>query len=859
MAQLLNVFTITLLFYSLHQVASDHDTYYIKANSTDVCTQSCLTLSQFVSNSNESGLLDSNITLVFSPGMHYLDTILIVSNISDFSMISENFTAQIRCNRSSDSRIRFIHSQNVHMTNLEFIGCGVYSGYVDKFVVSDTTFRGQENSGTAFTLNLVETTGQMINCAFLSLYWSRRVRLSSVIFATHSSINISKSNFENNGARFFFNFYGGILLTDHQSIVHINASTFIRNRAVTGLYSNNSSITIEASIFYNNVHLGALLISNSSNTTIEQSVFLGSVGFGNLFFSNSNRFIIKMSEFYHNFGITSRGALLHSRNNSVTIEESKFHCNTGIILGFRNSNSTIDVSEFKQNTGAVVLSTNSKVVITTSEFDNNTETGSSLFYQGMILGSYEGTILLNNTNFTNNKAPVLVALSSIIEHHNSLIIVNNSAENGLAIIHLYNSEFIGHYSGNTTVSNNTRSLVVFTSNITFMGNVQFSNNQQPQNTTALQEGGAITLIQSNIFLDGTCRLEHNHAKNGGAIFSIGSKLYVKGDVTVAHNTASRNGGGVYFIESELQCLNKSTFILLNNSATYKGGGLHASNSFIKVISVLKATQVDTAKLNFTNNIAERGGGLSLEANARIIILKYEYGDIVFGSTFTYEQSYAIIFLTNSADYGGAVYVDDDTVSVTCTSDPKTECFFQVLAYIHGLYSLESIPDSILNYTRQNLKTQSVYFSENGATISGSTLYGGLLDRCAVSQFAEVGIKYEEDYKLGGNGITYLKHVSTITDMSISSRPVQVCLCSDNEHNCTHQSHFEVKKGETFNVTLASIDEIGQPVNGLIHASFKFARSAVASGQATREIPAQCTNLTFNVVCYRWSMQGCESL
>ena len=83
-----------------------------------------------------------------------------------------------------------------------------------------------------------------------------------------------------------------------------------------------------------------------------------------------------------------------------------------------------------------------------------------------------------------------------------------------------------------------------------------------------------------------------------------------------------------------------------------------------------------------------------------------------------------IFTANKADYGGAVYVDD-TNSGTCASDPKTKCFFQVLA-IHSLHY-------------QHLKTQSIilYFSQNYATISGSTLYGGLLDRCAVSQFAEV--------------------------------------------------------------------------------------------------------------------------
>ena len=167
-------------------------------------------------------------------------------------------------------------------------------------------------------------------------------------------------------------------------------------------------------------------------------------------------------------------------------------------------------------------------------------------------------------------------------------------------------------------------------------------------------------------------------------------------------------------------------------------------------------------------------------------------------------------------------------------------------FIEGLYDPKSLPQDFLNFTQENLKPQSLYFSENNASISGSTLYGGLLDRCAVNQFAEVRITYAGDIEDGANGIIYLKQVSTITDMSISSKPLKVCLCIDNKHNCTHQRHIEVKKGETFTVSLTSLDQINHPVNGLIHASLNLTGSAVASGQATREIPAKCTNLTFNV-------------
>ena len=90
-----------------------------------------------------------------------------------------------------------------------------------------------------------------------------------------------------------------------------------------------------------------------------------------------------------------------------------------------------------------------------------------------------------------------------------------------------------------------------------------------------QEGGAITLLQSNAYFDRECNLEHNHAENSGAMRSTESKIYVNGDVTLAHNTANETGGGVYLSNSELNCRQKSTFVLWNNTAVHKGGGLHA--------------------------------------------------------------------------------------------------------------------------------------------------------------------------------------------------------------------------------------------------------------------------------------------
>ena len=241
------------------------------------------------------------------------------------------------------------------------------------------------------------------------------------------------------------------------------------------------------------------------------------------------------------------------------------------------------------------------------------------------------------------------------------------------------------------------------------------------------------------------------------------------------------------------------------------------------------------RVNFTNNAAKKGGGLSLEANAKLYILRYI-------PVCRLDINVAITFTANSADYGGAVHVDDDTNSGTCTSDTKTECFFQVLA----IYN----PISCNHHLENELKTQTINFSQNYANISGSTLFGGLLDRCDVSQFAELYVKYPHVTELKDNGIAYFRNVSISTkNLSISSDPIRVCLCTNdciyqNQHNIKQPA---VKKGETFNVSLIAVDQVGQPVNATIQTSLHFTESGLAEGQLVRQISAKCTNLTFSIV------------
>ena len=180
-------------------------------------------------------------------------------------------------------------------------------------------------------------------------------------------------------------------------------------------------------------------------------------------------------------------------------------------------------------------------------------------------------------------------------------------------------------------------------------------------------------FQSEMHIYGTCSFLNNNAEVGGAMFVIESKIFVVGgELLLANNIAADSGGGAYLYQSEFNCRSHGTVTLLGNKATEKGGGIHAISSLIKV-------DHPGSSLHFTANNASAGGGICLEMTAKLYVLRLAYRGC-------YHNEHAVLFSTNSAYYGGAVYVSDETNSGVCDSSygiysTLTECFIQSLAIV----------------------------------------------------------------------------------------------------------------------------------------------------------------------------------
>ena len=771
-------FTIPYLFLFLILITflnlSTAKVLYITPSTSDLCTTRCLTISELAANTNS--YISSNTTLVFTAGTHHLTADLTVSDVNNVSIISNgSHTATVCMNHSY---INLIHSQFIHISNMDFFGYGGIDVLnVEEFVLQNVVFDGQDK--TRMSLSLFESAANIINCSYISnfkdvvYYWPRNwMQRDGLVVVNNSNTSFSQCKFDNNKVMITA-FYKLIIVVN--SRVAIDSSTFVNNTAtINNMNQQGGHIDISNCYFYN----------NSADSVIES--FHGSLNVTNSNFS----------------GNTSRDFYRRSFSGVFSLYYSNV---------FARNNSFDN-----NNINAVLSSIKSSVILETCSFDSNHGED-----EGGVMSARDSNITVKDCNFTQNtamKGAVIYARKTLLTMNSSVVIANNLATE-YATVYLNECEvkIRGDY---VVFSNNTGSFVAYNAYVSFMGYTNFRNNHifNAQDGNIL-EGGAITLFRSVIHIqfDGSCNIFYNHAENGGAIRSSESKVYVNGHLTVTHNSANESGGGIYLYNSEMNCSDCS-LQLSHNTAKSRGGGIHAIASTIKL-----CLEYSTVNVMFTSNTAKKGGGLSMESNSKLYT--------IIG---IYSVTMQVYYVRNSADYGAAIFVDDNTYTSTCSRKLKGECFFQVLGRVNE---------------REPLR-KYLQFSQNTARYSGPNLYGGLLDRCAVSPFVQVDLhsKGEVDPKFTTNGLIHFKSATNSTNLSISSGPVKVCHCDNEEYDCelNYTLSKSVRKGEVFTVSVVAVDQVSRPVNATIQSSLIHSESGLAEGQLSRRIRDKCTDLSFSI-------------
>ena len=877
---------LTLVFLLVGAVSAQTTVHYITPLPDIPCPEDpCLTLSQFAANSRK---YTGQISLVFLPGNHTLNRELVLSGADNFSMKSQDSeSVMIECMSPNE---RFIVNETTFaaIKGLHFIGCGGNTvTRVEELVVEDTIFQGVEGEGrgTALVLNEVNFT-KIRECSFISntpgnnserhragefitdpdILWflgleeDDLVSVGGVLLTTSSNVSVTNTKFDSNEAEI-----GGVLLA-YKSIISISQCTYSNNRARYGgvMATVESSVDIDNSIFSKNVaathehSIGGVMYTSGGSFNITSSTFNNnSAAYGGVMDTSGGSFNITSSTFNNNsaaewggvmytlggsFYITSstfnnnsadnnNGGVMYTSDGSFNITSSTFNNNSAAYGGVMDTYSgSFDItnSTFNNNSanlsGGVMYTSGGSFYITSSTFNNNSAENNN----GGVMYTSDGSFNITSSTFNNNSADrggVMYTSDGSFNIINNSSFNNNSADSygGIMFTHQCSTHIT-----DSTFHYNSGSLYTFDGNLTFSGKSKFENCVEPSNKTllTLQEGGALTSFQSTITIRGDSSLLNNQASRGGAILAIESTIMSYGTTTIANNTATdSSGGGVSLEQSNLDIRGSCT--IFNNYAM-RGGGVHAKSSTITVYQ-------QGGTLQFTNNRAENGSGLYLEVNPKLNLLKEDYDDYGSGRNL-------LIFTGNHGNYGGAVYVADDTNSEACS--PNNECFIQTLA-LHQFIS------------SSNINTVNIQFSGNTATEHGANLFGGLLDRCVPSPFAEVYLKQPSLRTQYYTGVNYLQDLSNTALESIASPPVRVCFHNnESEPDCSYQPPpIKVKKGETFVVSLAVIDHIDCVVEANITSSLTSSNSRFSEGQQTQSVGRSKHTLIFNV----FSSSGNESI
>jgi len=564
-------------------------------------------------------------------------------------------------------------------------------------------------------------------------------------------------------------------------------------------------------------------------------------------------------------------------------------CGGGIVAMYSALN-FIGNSTFTNNSGKK-FSGGLHAVTSTLNFSGNTIfTSNSAEHYGGGIGAWDSTLkFTGNTNFSSNKAVQngggIVAQHSNLNFKGDTVFRSNSAGHSGGGIDIGYSNL--NFNGDTAFRNNSAeqygggigasgSTLNFTGNTAFKQNsvdsydgggvnirnstLNFIGNTMYRNNSARQNGGGISMFYSTLNFIGITTFTGNQAIIGGGIYAIKSILdisrykitgkdsrgYNSFTLVFMGNSALIHGGAVNTKDSILIFEGHNTFS--GNSARYYGGGMYSENSTLTfsgntsfssnsgqfhggAIYGHAASIYFSGNNSFTANTAARGGG--------------EY--LIDSLNFLFPNTVVTMDSNSATEYGGAVYVQDSDSLSYCfpLSFKFVRCFFQVYGRVEP--QITFLPSFDLKLALRASLSIYLYFYNNHAGMSGSAIYGGSIDNCVVHVEFEVAkgrIKTSHE-----TVIDVLNMEMQQEPNSISSYPLQVCMCEDGIANCsTREITRQVYPGELLHFPVIVTGQRGGVVPAVVQAFFSetHGNTSLAQFQDTQNVKTDCTDLYYQM-------------
>ena len=643
-----------------------------------------------------------------------------------------------------------------------------------------------------------------------SMYYGNIASNGGVITLNEGVLTVTASKFMNNTARNS----GGVLYTPFHRYAHViklETSHFINNNAIGGgaiaILFNDEVIVTESIFTHNNaIRGGAIYTLTGNSLTANYSNFshnsAKSDG-GMIYSENQNRLKFTSCELNFNRADNNGGVvcLLSQSELNITGDNNCFIGNQARSGGvvYANESTTNIYSQTLLMTNNTAIETGGAVYSSAATLNffsgnnklvgNQAHTGGALYARESIVYVYGQSLLMANNLVTDTGGAAHVSKTNLTFFKGNNRFVHNQAHSGGALYGT-NARVVAYNESLQMTNNIARdtggAVQLFKADLSLIsGNNTFTRNEAVT-------GGVIHLNEGQlIFSGGNTILFRNTADDGGAIYVRESKIIVETEsqTNISANSAVHHGGGLYLKVSELKIRGESSYII-RNRASKNGGGIYTTNSTIIV----------EGAVYFVSNEAENGGGVSLERSAKL-----------------HGGNGHINFVTNRAShYGGALYVDDETNPEMCAAvkvesnmpSPESECFSNLVLF---------------------------NMSDNSAGVSGSNLFGGLLDRCTVHNESQMNFPN-------------LSNINMSQVDSITSHPVRLCFCRDGQPDCNYQPEpIQVNNQEKiFSVELIAYDQVRHAVNASIQCFLNSSAGGLGEGQLIQNINKVCTKLKYNL-------------
>ena len=156
-----------------------------------VCEETCLTLSALTENTSNHIENNGTLSLKLQPGSHSLDSKLLATNLSSFTMYSDNVSlTRIMCTHSGS--LLFAEVNIIEITGLEFDGCQRISVLdTSQFTLVDVTVtNGNPGSDTVLDLNRANRTS-IRNATFIG---------TSITIGKRSHVTIENIHMSHSGS-----------------------------------------------------------------------------------------------------------------------------------------------------------------------------------------------------------------------------------------------------------------------------------------------------------------------------------------------------------------------------------------------------------------------------------------------------------------------------------------------------------------------------------------------------------------------------------------------------------------------------------------------------------------------------------